>query len=212
VLAGIFFVLFPVLRPFFDEAPLSAADGFRSAAWVLAHACGMAGFILLALGTLGAYLRLQATPAERLGFLALLLCWAGAGLTLPFFGAEAFGLQVIGEAALRQNSLEVLGMVNQVRFGPGLAFIGAGLLLVAAAMILLAVAVWKAGLKPRWGGLPLALGFLVYMPQLQGSPAFQPVRIVVALIIAAGCALVARGMLVGRAASGATAGSPAPGA
>jgi hypothetical protein len=195
VLAGIFFTLFPVIRPFFDESTIGAAAGFGSAAWILAHASGMAGFILLALGFLGAYLHLQPTSVERRSFLALLLYWVGAGLTLPFFGAESFGLQVIGQTAQAQGSMDILHMANQVRFGPGLGFIGVGLLLVAAAAILLATAVWKSGLKPRWGGIPLAVGLVVYMPQLQGAPIFQPLRIVVALIILAGCALIARGIL-----------------
>jgi hypothetical protein len=195
VLAGIFFTLFPVIRPFFDESTIGAATGFASPAWILAHACGMAGFILLALGFLGAYLHLQPTSVERRSFLALLLYWVGAGLTLPFFGAESFGLQVIGQTARAQGSMDILRMANQVRFGPGLGFIGAGLLLVAAAAILLATAVWKSPLKPRWGGIPLAVGLVVYMPQLQGAPFFQPLRIVVALIILAGCALIARGIL-----------------
>jgi len=195
ILAGVFFILFPVIRPFFDETAASAAGGFASARWVLAHVCGMAGFILLALGFLGAYLRLQQTGVERRSFLALLLCWIGVGLTLPFFGAEAFGLQVIGKAALGQSGTEFLQQVSQVRGGPGLWLIGAGLLLAAAAAIILATAIWKAGLKPRWGGLPLALGFVVYIPQLQGAPVFQPIRIVVALIITAGCVLVALGIL-----------------
>ena len=122
-------------------------------------------------------------------------CRIGVGLTLPFFGAEAFGLQVIGKAALSRGGTEFLQQVSQVRMGPGLWLIGVGLLLVAAATILLASAVWKAGLKPRWAGLPLALGFVVYIPQLQGAPVFQPIRIVVALLITAGCVLVALGML-----------------
>ncbi len=195
VLAGLFFVLFPLIRPFFDESAIGAAAGFSSARWLLAHASGMLGFILLALGFLGVCLRLQRTNVERRSFLALVLCWIGAGLTLPFYGAESFGLQVIGRTAQAQGSMDILAMANQVRFGPGLGFIGAGLLLVAAASIVLATAVWKSGLKPRWGGIPLAIGLGVYLPQLQGAPVFQPIRIVVALIILAGCALIARGLL-----------------
>jgi hypothetical protein len=195
ILAGVFFTLFPVIRPFFDETTIAAAAGFSSAGWILAHASGMAGFILLSLGLLGVYIRLQQTSVERRSFLALLLCWVGVGLTLPFFGAEAFGLQVIGKTALDLSSMDILRMANQVRFGPGLWFISAGLLLIAAATILLATAFWKAGMRPRWGGLPLAIGFVVYIPQLQGAPVFQPIRIAVGLIITVGCVLIARGIL-----------------
>ncbi len=87
VLAGVFFILFPLIRPFFDESTIRAAAGFSSARWILAHASGMAGFIL---------------PA---------------------------------------------------------------------------------------------LGFVVYIPQLQGAPFFQPIRIVVGLVILAGCVLISQGIL-----------------
>jgi hypothetical protein len=199
VLSGLFFLLFPLIRPFFDESSIHAAAGFSSARWILAHASGMLGFIMLALGFLGVYLHLQRTNVDRRSFIALVLCWVGVGLTLPFFGAESFGLQVIGRTAQAQGSMEILSMANQVRFGPGLGFIGVGLLLVAAAAIVLATAVWKSSLKPRWGGIPLAVGLGVYIPQLQGAPFFQPIRIVVALIILAGCVLIVRGLLQAKA-------------
>ena len=59
ILAGIFFILFPAVRPFFDESSLQGAEMFASARWVIAHVLGMAGFILLALGLLGLYAYLR---------------------------------------------------------------------------------------------------------------------------------------------------------
>jgi hypothetical protein len=183
-----------VVRPFFDESALGAAARFASTRWVVAHALGMGGFILMSLGILGVYLLLQSTSVERHTFAAVILFWIGSGLTLPFFGAEAFGLQVIGHAAFTENSTHLLSLVNLVRFGPGFYFIGAGLLLIAAAAIVLATAVWKSGVLPKWSGLPLAAGWVVYMPQLQGAPLFQPIRIAVGLLITAGCVWLATGM------------------
>jgi len=200
ILSGVFFTLFPLVRPFFDESTLEAAAQFASARWVISHALGMGGFILLSLGILGVYLLLRTTWVERRTFAALFLVWFGSGLTLPFFGAEAFGLQVIGHTAFTQNSTHLLSLVNLVRFGPGLLFIGAGLLLIAIAAIVLATAVWKSGILSKWSGVPLAIGLVVYMPQLQGAPLFQPIRIAVGLLIAAGCAWIAAGMF--RAAAG----------
>ena len=195
VLSGVFFVLFPVVRPFFEESSLQGAREFASTQWVVAHALGMGGFILLTLGFLGVYLRLRETEVERWLFRALVLVWIGAGLTLPFFGAEAFSLQVIGQAAVSQNNVALIPLVNQVRFGPGIIFVITGLVLVAAARILLASAIWKSGIMPKWSGVPLAIGFAVYIPQLQGDPFFQPIRVAIGLLIAIGCAWIAWDML-----------------
>ena len=195
VLSGIFFLMFPVVRPFFDETSLQGAKWFASAQWVAAHSFGMGGFILLGLGFLGIYLRLQLTEVERWVFRALILCWVGVGLTLPFFGAEAFSLQVIGQTIVNQNNPSLIPLVNQVRYGPGIIFVSLGLLLVAAATILLAYAIWKSKVLPKWSGVPLAIAFAIYIPQLQGDPIFQPIRIGVALVILLGCSWTAWGML-----------------
>jgi hypothetical protein len=138
VIAGVFFVLFPVVSPFFDESLIQGAREFASNQWVIAHSLGIGGFILLSLGFLGLYLHLHGTPrVERCALRGFVLCFVGAGLTLPFFGAEAFGLQVIGSAAVNQNDNAAMIplLVNQVRFGPGIAFIVSGLLCVAAAAV-----------------------------------------------------------------------------
>jgi hypothetical protein len=194
VLSGIFFVLFPVVRPFFDESSLRGAEEFASNSWVVAHSLGIGGFILLSLGFLGVFIQLRGTQAERRAFLALVLCWVGAGLTLPFFGAEAFALQVIGRATVSQNNPALIPLVNSVRFGPGIIFIISGLLLIGAATIVLASAIWKSATLPKWSGVPLAIGFAVYIPLLQGTPVFQSVRIADGLVIAFGCIWVAYAM------------------
>ncbi len=109
VASGILFVLYPAIRPFSDESSLQGAEAFASSAWVLA-------FILLALGPLGLYLRLQATTAaRRSALLALVLGWTGVGLTLPYYGAEAFGLHAVGQEALTQHNAALLSLVNSVR-------------------------------------------------------------------------------------------------
>ena len=197
VLSGVFFVLFPVVRPFFDESSLQGAKEFASAQWLVAHAFGMGGFILLTLGILGVYFRLQNTEVERWVLCALVLSIIGIGLTLPFFGVEAFSLQVVGQAAVNQNNPALIPLVNQIRFGPAIAFIGTGLIMVAAATILLAVAIWRSGAMSKWSGVPSAIGFAVYIPQLQGDPVFQPIRVAIGLVIALGCTWIAWAILKG---------------
>lgn len=196
VIAGMFFVLFPVVRPFFDESSIQSAREFASNQWVIAHCLGIGGFILLSLGFLGLYLHLRDTRVERWALRGFLLCLVGAGLTLPFFGAEAFGLQVIGSAAVNQNNAAALThLVNQLRFGPGIAFIVSGLLCVAAASIVMAAAVGRSQALPKWSGIPLAAGFAVYIPQLQGDPSFQVIRIGVGILILIGCCWLAWGIV-----------------
>jgi len=95
----IFFVLYPAIRPFSDESSLQGAEAFASFSWVLAHSLAMVAFVLLALGLLGLYIRLQETTVERRAIQALVLSWIGVGLTLSYYGAETFGLHTIGQEA-----------------------------------------------------------------------------------------------------------------
>jgi hypothetical protein len=189
------FVLFPVSRPFFDESSIEGAREFASNQWVIAHCLGIGAFLLLSLGFLGLYLHLPDTLVEGWALRGFVLCLLGAGLTLPFFGAEAFGLQVIGSAAVNQNNTALIPLVNQLRFGPGIAFIISGLLCVAAATIVMAAVVWKSQALPKWSGISLAAGFAVYIPQLQGDPTFQVIRIGVEILILIGCCWLAWGMI-----------------
>src|SRR6267143_6980701 len=95
----------------------------------------------------------------------------------------------------QSNNAALVSLINQVRFGPGIIFVLTGLVLVAAATILAAFAIWKSGIMPKWSGVPLAIAFAVYIPQLQGDPFFQPIRVAIGLLIALGCTWMAWGML-----------------
>jgi len=185
------FVLYPAIRPFSDEASLQGAEAFASAAWILAHVLAILGFILLTLGLFSLYISLQQTSAERLAFLALILSWIGVGLTLPFYGGEAFGLHAIGQEAIRQQSSAPLNMANDVRSGAGLVIGLAGLMLLAAGTVMAAIAVWRSSTLPKWSGIPLALGFALYIPQFFGT---QPIRVVHGMLVAVGCVWMAAGL------------------
>jgi hypothetical protein len=182
--AGVLFVLYPAIRPFSDEASLGGAAAFASDAWVLSHSLGIAGFTLLPLGLWGLHSLLAGARGGRAALWALVAGVLGAGLTLPFYGAETFGLNVIGQEALRQQDAGVLAMAEAVRSGPGLLMFAVGLLLVAVAAILAALAAWRSGRVSRWGGALFALGFALYIPQFFFA---QPVRVAHGLLVAAGC-------------------------
>jgi len=182
--AGVLFVLYPAIRPYSDETSLEGAAAFGSAAWIVAHVLAMVGFVLIAVGLLALYGTLRDTPAERLALWAVVVTWIGAGLTLPYYGAEAFGLHVLGQEALRQHSTHLVDLANDVRYGPGVYLFIPGLLLLGVGAILAAAAVWVSGRLPRWSGVPFAAAFVLYIPQFFGSPA---VRIVHGLLVTAGC-------------------------
>jgi hypothetical protein len=186
--AGVFFVLYPAIRPYSDETSLQGAAAFASSAWIVAHVLAMLGFVLVALGLLALYRALRDTPAEGLAFLALIATWIGVGLTLPYYGAEAFGLHAVGQEAIRQQSAAIMSLANDIRYGPGIVLFGAGLVLLGLGAILAAVAVRRSGELPRWSGILFGLAFALFIPQFFGSPA---IRVAHGLLTAAGCVWLA---------------------
>lgn len=188
VIAGVFYVLYPSLRPFSDEVSLQGAAAFASSYWLLAHMLAMVAFTFLPLGLFGLYNTLQDTTAERSGYWALVLSMIGIGLTLPFYGGEANGLHAIGQEALRQQNADILSLVGVIRSGPGLIMFLVGLLLLAVATILAAVAIWMSGKYPKWSGIPFAIGFALYIPQFFGT---QPLRVAHGLLVTFGCVWIA---------------------
>jgi hypothetical protein len=188
LLAGIFFVLYPALRPFSDEASLQGAAAFGSPRWLMAHMLAMVAFTLLPVGMLGLHRPLEKTAAERSSFWALVLTMVGIGLTLPFYGGEAYGLHAIGQAAINQQNAALIDLAAVIRSGPGLIMFLTGLLVLAIGAIVAAVAIWKSGLFPKWSGIPYAIGIGLYIPQFFGS---QPLRVAHGLLVAAGCLWIA---------------------
>jgi hypothetical protein len=186
--AGVFFLAYPVLRPWHDEGTVAGATAsMSSTAWVAAHFFAMAGFILMPLGLLALRGALAATKAEPLAMTAAVLAWIGSGLVLPYYGAEDFGLHAI--AGPHGPRAGLLSLVNAVRFQPLAATIfAAGLLLLAAAGILAAIAVWRSHVLPRASGILFATGIALFFPQFFGP---ATVRIAHGVLLAAGSIILA---------------------
>ncbi len=179
LLAGVLFVLYPAVRPYGDADPATAASAFASGAWLVAHLSAVLGFILLPLGLL----TVRAATGGRLAGAAFVATWLGAGLVLPYYGAEVFALHAIGQAG------GPLGLVDAVRNGPvQITEFGVGLLLLAVGTVLAAVAVWRSGVLARWSAVPLAVGFALFLPQFYAPPAL---RIAHGVLIGVGCVLLA---------------------
>lgn len=162
-IAGLLFLLYPAFRPWTDETTAAGAlEAMGSNAWVLSHLFAMVGFVLVALALLG--LR------EIVGIRAVAVTWAGAGFTLPYYGAEDFGLH--GAATKGDN---LLAVAEAVRYNPfAVTCFAVGLILLAVGAVLVAVAVWRSGTVNRYSGLAFAAGFVLFLPQFF-TPA--PVRI-----------------------------------
>jgi hypothetical protein len=159
------FVLYPALRPWTDESTVDGAVGaMGSGAWVASHAFAMFGFILVGLGLLN----LWALTGGRPALAAVVTAWVGAGLVLPYYGAEDFGLHAIAASGQR---LDVLALVDAVRYQPlAVTMFGAGLLTLAASGVLAAVAVARSGRLARWSGSLFAAGYVLFLPQFYGPP------------------------------------------
>ena len=185
IAAGVLFLLYPVCRPWHDELTQAGATAaMGSGAWLASHLFAAVGFILVPLGFLALRNVVDRTGAEPIAFAASVVAWFGAGLTLTYYGAETFALNALaGQVALGQ-ALDLVELTEAVRFGPvAITSFGVGLLLLALGAALAAAAVWRSGVLPRLAGIPLALGFLLFIPQFFTPPA---VRIVHGALMAVG--------------------------
>ena len=169
--AGVLFVLYPALRPWHDENTVSGATtSMASTAWVAAHFCAMVGFILLPLGLLAVRGAIGTGRSGTLALVATVVTWIAAGLVLPYYGAEDFGLHAIAG----KHVAGLLDVVQAVRYQPlAITIFGAGLIALAAGGVLAAVAVWRSGVLPRYAGVLVAVGTVLFLPQFFGPPAFR---------------------------------------
>ncbi|AYJ51177.1 hypothetical protein [Rhodococcus sp. P1Y] len=173
VATGIFFAAYSVLRPYSSEIGLAAADAFASPLWVAAHVSAMIGFVALAL----AVRSLGASAGAEVAI------WVGAGLVLPYYGAETFALNVLGSQAQNSGDYSLMELAEPIRYGPTqTVMFGAGLLAIAVGAIVLA-----RGLG-TWQAWVFAAGFVVFLPQFFAPPW---VRIAHGLLILVGAVALA---------------------
>ncbi|MGD2058616.1 MAG: hypothetical protein PVF85_05490 [Anaerolineales bacterium] len=187
-IAGVFFVLYPAIRPFSDEVSLEGAAAFASNNWIVAHMLAMVAFTLLLFGMVALVDSLEGTKGAQMGSWALLISVIGVGLTLPFYGGEAYGLHAVGIEAMKEQNAALLSLATTIRSGAGLVMFLFALLALAFGTIMLAIAIWRSGSYPRWSGSVLAAGVALYMPQFFGN---QPLRIAHGVIMLIGCVWLA---------------------
>jgi hypothetical protein len=190
-LSGLLFILYPAVRPWHEEYTVAGAVASMSSdAWVAAHMFAILALILMPLGMLALVGLSAGRRGAGLTLAATVIIWFGAGLALPYYGAEDFALHAIASQVKSGTSLDLLGLVNSVRFGAvAISTFAAGLLLLAIGGILVAISIWRTAIVPRLSGVPLAIALVLFIPQFY-LPAWARIAhgtlVALALILLAG--------------------------
>lgn len=185
--AGVLFILYPATRPWNDEtADAGALASMGSGWWLASHTFAIIGFILLALGVLSLRDRLAGGPGARAADAATLTAWLGAGLVLPYYGGETFGLFTAAHA----SGVDLVAFSEAFRWHPlpSTLFL-VGLLLLAATGVLIAVSLWRHAPVLRSAGIVAAVGLAWFAPQFYTPP---PMRIAHGVVL--GCGLILLGL------------------
>jgi hypothetical protein len=170
--AGVLFLLYPAVRPWHDETtPAGALASLGSGAWVAAHLFAMIGFILVPLGLLALAQLLRDTPRGGLAPIAVVTTWIGAGLTLPYYGAEDFALNAVAGQVAAGNPIDLVAVAEAFRYGPvAVTTFALGLLLLGVGAVLAAIAVARSGVLPAASAIVVAVGFATFIPQFFSTP------------------------------------------
>ncbi|MFC6086567.1 hypothetical protein [Sphaerisporangium aureirubrum] len=182
---GVLFLLYQTVRPYTGETGMRGAATMASSAWVASHTLAMLAFVLVTLGMVAVHGVLRG----RVSGTAAVLTGVGAGLVLPYYGGEAFGLHAIAARALRDGDPSLMTLVDDFRYGPvAITMFGAGLVLLGAGAVLAAIAARRSGVLPAWSMIPLAAASVLLIPQFYGPPAL---RVAHGVLLAAGAAWAA---------------------
>ncbi|WP_182524583.1 hypothetical protein [Nocardioides dongkuii] len=191
VLAGLALAGYPALRPYGPETGLEGAADLGSTAWLVSHVLGMLGFVLVALA-------LRSASVAGVAWRGLPLrsvesrAWVAVALLLPYYGAEAYGLNELGRHATATGDATVLDVADAFRYAPlEVATFAAGLLVLAVVGVHLARGRWAVGGVARWGGLLAGAGLATYLPQFFATP---ELRVAHGAVLGLGLLLTAAGL------------------
>ncbi|WP_229052181.1 hypothetical protein [Aeromicrobium sp. Leaf350] len=167
VIAAVLLLAYPALRPWEDETTLAGVVAWDSPAWVVSHTAAILGLVaLVAAASLDAV-------AGRLRTAVPVLLAAGTALVLPYYGAEAYGLPMIGELARETEDASLVDLGDGFRYAPvPVTLFSVGLLLLAVAGVLLLLGARRSALPA--GAILLGIWLVAFLPQFFGP---APVRI-----------------------------------
>jgi len=189
VVSGIAFVAYPVLRPYGPETGLAGAADFGSTAWLVAHVCGMVGFVSLAFALRSASVappwRWAGQPVRK----TETRMWLAVALLLPYYGAEAYGLNELGRYASEHGDAGVIDVADAFRYAPfEMTTFALGLFVLVLVGGRIAHGLWHSGRIGRTAGILAGLGLATYLPQFFGTP---EVRIAHGIVLGLGLVLMA---------------------
>ena len=162
--SGLLFFLYPVVRPWHDESTIGGAvTSMSSDTWVVAHLFAVFALILMPLGLLGLCRLVARSRGFGLTVAATAIIWFGAGLSLPYYGAEDFALHAIARQVRFGSSLDLLGLVEAIRFGAAATLV-AGLVLLGVGGVMIAILIWRTAILHA-AGVPLAIALALLIPQ-----------------------------------------------
>ena len=190
VVSGVTLAAYPALRPYGPESGMAGAADFGSTAWLAAHVLGMVGFVSLAFALRSAAVsppwRWSGQPVRK----AETRMWLAVALLLPYYGAEAYGLNELGRYATEHGDAGVLDVADAFRYAPfemttfALGLLPAGHGRRAAR----ARSVAPRPARAARGGILAGLGLATYLPQFFGGP---EVRIAHGVVLGLGLVLMA---------------------
>jgi hypothetical protein len=119
---------------------------------------GFVGVVMEMVGTVGLYLYLQRTKAERLAFFGLLLTLVHHLMGMGVFAVAYFLFPAVGQLFFAGQAQAV---AHASMVGPLQVFMGISLLSTLVGLAVMAVAIWQSGALPKWSGWVAFTGFLL---------------------------------------------------
>ncbi|MEP9392975.1 hypothetical protein ABLE94_12040 [Gordonia sp. VNK1] len=189
IAAGVMFTLYPLIRGFGSEERRAGAEMFAALSWMAAHLCAMVGSVLIAVA-------LRFLPSA--GSALELTAWLAASFLLPYYGAEAYGLNALGHWARDNANYDALQIADGFRYAPvPMITFGIGWILLAAVGIALIVQAARDRGGPAMNRLGAAIsgfGLTVFLPVF-----FVPgvLRIAHGIVLAVGLIIWGVAVLIG---------------
>jgi hypothetical protein len=117
-----------------------------------------------ALGLLALFTFLALRARSRLAAVGLAMTVIANVMMTAVFGMAAFAQPAIGRLYLAGNTADAVAINNDMYGGPLMATAATGLVFLVIGMIALGIAITRSRVLPRWAGIGMAVGIVVFAP------------------------------------------------